>query len=156
MVVPVTAGSVPNTRPPTPRGIATANANADGQTPLQPGQGQDQGQLLPGQGMVDPTLGGAMDASQLGLVAFGGLGADQFQFGSADMLFNTLGPSEQELLSSLNGDDAAFLQDVTTTTSDFPYWSSLSFAPGDLFAPFARPGQVDQGYFEEGMAGVQG
>lgn len=141
MVVPVTAASVPNTRPPSPRALA--------------GIHQGQVQLLPNGGVQDPTLGGGVDP-QLSLAGLGGLGADGFQFGSADMLFNQLAPSEQELLSSLNGDDGAFMQDITTTTSDFPYWSSLSFAPGDLFAPFTRPGQVEPGYFaEDGMAGVQ-
>lgn len=86
---------------------------------------------MPG-GVQDSTLGGGVDGQLGGLAGFAGLGADQFQLGSADMLFNTLGPSEQELLSSLNGDDAAWMTDVTTTTSDFPYWSSLSFAPGDV------------------------
>lgn len=125
MVVPVTAGSVPNTRPPSPRALTNGQHGH--------GQGQGQSQLMQAGGMQDPTLGGGGGVDLAGFAGLGG--GDQFQLGSADMLFNTLGPSEQELLSSLNGDDAAWMTDVTTTTSDFPYWSSLSFAPGDVSAP---------------------
>lgn len=71
---------MPNSRPPSPRSLATA------------------GGVAAGQGML---------FSHEAQVAMGS--AEQYQLPPPDMLFQTLGQSEQELLARLNGDDSAFM-----------------------------------------------